>query len=249
MQRQPFRITLIVLALAAVAGLAVGFASGNGVSFVVAGVAAFLLVLHAAYGPDEAATPARRATRATTPPRPAPRTATTRAARPAPATAPTPKPTPLSAPAPTATPVAEAANGYRPQCVALTAAGVQCRSSARGGSRYCSSHFGYQPRTPEGVVRTTDTESKVARRDTVTSFAGDATAVTTRGAQCQALTAGDLQCKNTVRAGSQFCVRHRGYRSPTPGAFVASRDTAPRVRGAPNTTPSVRRRAGSSQPS
>jgi len=41
------------------------------------------------------------------------------------------------------TPVVEAA--YRPQCAALTGEGHQCRNSARASSRYCASHFGYQP--------------------------------------------------------------------------------------------------------
>ncbi len=138
-----------------------------------------------------------------------------------------------------------AAGDYRPQCSALRNDGVQCRNSARGGSKYCASHFGHQPRTAEGVVRLTDTTSKVARVDTATSFAGDKTALTGRGAQCQALTAsggGRAQCKNTVRPGSQFCVAHQGYRSPTPQKVVRGRDSAPRVRGAPDTLPSVRRR-------
>jgi hypothetical protein len=39
--------------------------------------------------------------------------------------------------------LAEAA--YRPQCSALTEEGVQCRNSAREGSKYCAPHFGYQP--------------------------------------------------------------------------------------------------------
>ncbi len=34
---------------------------------------------------------------------------------------------------------------YRPQCAGLTEEGHQCRNSARGGSKYCASHFGYQP--------------------------------------------------------------------------------------------------------
>ncbi|HUR61636.1 MAG TPA: hypothetical protein VM286_04660 [Candidatus Thermoplasmatota archaeon] len=34
---------------------------------------------------------------------------------------------------------------YRPQCSALTDEGHQCRNSARAESKYCSSHFGYQP--------------------------------------------------------------------------------------------------------
>ncbi|MEA3189717.1 MAG: hypothetical protein QOD77_299 [Thermoplasmata archaeon] len=35
--------------------------------------------------------------------------------------------------------------GYRPQCSALTEEGHQCRNSARESSKYCISHFGYQP--------------------------------------------------------------------------------------------------------
>ncbi|MEA3202392.1 MAG: hypothetical protein QOI63_58 [Thermoplasmata archaeon] len=34
---------------------------------------------------------------------------------------------------------------YRPQCSALTEEGHQCRNSARHDSKYCISHFGYQP--------------------------------------------------------------------------------------------------------
>src|SRR5206468_1944684 len=37
--------------------------------------------------------------------------------------------------------------GYRPQCAALTDFGHQCRNSARHESKYCASHFGYQPPT------------------------------------------------------------------------------------------------------
>lgn len=33
----------------------------------------------------------------------------------------------------------------RPQCAALTEDGLQCRNSARAESKYCASHFGYQP--------------------------------------------------------------------------------------------------------
>jgi hypothetical protein len=41
------------------------------------------------------------------------------------------------------TPTAE--HHYRPQCSALTEDGKQCRNSARADSKYCASHFGYQP--------------------------------------------------------------------------------------------------------
>ncbi|MES2153658.1 MAG: hypothetical protein V4510_00800 [bacterium] len=39
----------------------------------------------------------------------------------------------------------EAEHHYRPQCAALTSDGHQCRNSARHESKYCASHFGYQP--------------------------------------------------------------------------------------------------------
>lgn len=42
---------------------------------------------------------------------------------------------------------------YQPQCSALTADGAQCRNSARGDSRYCISHFGYQPPTTKGLAQ------------------------------------------------------------------------------------------------
>lgn len=217
MQRSSHFLVLYGLCAAIVAGLLAFAFSGVGAFAVLAGVAGFFLVLHAAYGPDddlEFVPVARRST-------------------------PTPSRKASTRPAP-------AAEAYRPQCGALRNDGIQCRNSSRKGSNYCSSHFGYQPRTPEGVVRLTDTASKVARVDTPTSYAGDAKATTTKGAQCQALTAtgrGTKQCKNTVRPGSQFCVAHQGYRSPTPQGVVRGRDSQPRVPGAPDTRPSVRRRS------
>jgi hypothetical protein len=48
---------------------------------------------------------------------------------------------------------AAAAPTYRPQCSALTADGKQCRNSARGGSKYCGSHVGYQPKTLKGSAK------------------------------------------------------------------------------------------------
>lgn len=42
---------------------------------------------------------------------------------------------------------------YQPQCAALTEDGQQCRNSARGVSRYCSSHKGYQPPTAKGLAQ------------------------------------------------------------------------------------------------
>jgi len=68
-------------------------------------------------------------------------------------------PAPASAPAARDAPKAslKAADtsdaGYRPQCAALTEDGSQCRNSARGTSRYCSSHKGYQPPTAKGLAK------------------------------------------------------------------------------------------------
>jgi hypothetical protein len=48
---------------------------------------------------------------------------------------------------------AEADAGYQPQCAALTEDGAQCRNSSRHGSKYCSSHKGYQPPTAKGLAQ------------------------------------------------------------------------------------------------
>lgn len=42
---------------------------------------------------------------------------------------------------------------YQPQCSALTGDGAQCRNSARHDSKYCISHFGYQPPTVKGLAQ------------------------------------------------------------------------------------------------
>lgn len=40
-----------------------------------------------------------------------------------------------------------------PQCLALTKAGTRCKNPARKGSKYCSSHKGYQPSQEELEAR------------------------------------------------------------------------------------------------
>ena len=51
---------------------------------------------------------------------------------------------------------------YRPQCSALTDEGHQCRNSARQTSKYCSSHFGYQPPTmAKAAAKREDTSPRV----------------------------------------------------------------------------------------
>ncbi|MEA3137142.1 MAG: hypothetical protein QOC71_1423 [Thermoplasmata archaeon] len=54
---------------------------------------------------------------------------------------------------------------YQPQCAALTEDGSQCRNSARGVSRYCSSHKGYQPPTAKGLAQRIEGEAWDPRDD------------------------------------------------------------------------------------
>lgn len=54
---------------------------------------------------------------------------------------------------------AKAKADYHPQCSALTADGAQCRNSARGTSRYCASHKGYQPPAGKGLAKRIEGES------------------------------------------------------------------------------------------
>lgn len=53
----------------------------------------------------------------------------------------------------------EFAAAPRPQCVALTNDGSQCRNSARESSKYCASHFGYQPPTQKGLAKRIEGEA------------------------------------------------------------------------------------------
>ncbi len=61
---------------------------------------------------------------------------------------------------------------YKDQCLALTEEGVQCRNSARGRSKYCSSHFGYRPPSQEETIGADkDTEPRVeGAYDTAPSY-------------------------------------------------------------------------------
>ena len=54
---------------------------------------------------------------------------------------------------------ADAAGDLQPQCMALTEDGAQCRNSARGESKYCSSHKGYQPPTAKGIAQRVEGEA------------------------------------------------------------------------------------------
>lgn len=56
-------------------------------------------------------------------------------------------------------PATTADAAYQPQCSALTADGAQCRNSARGDSKYCISHKGYQPPTAKGIAKRVEGEA------------------------------------------------------------------------------------------
>ncbi|MFO1534838.1 MAG: hypothetical protein ABR586_04170, partial [Thermoplasmatota archaeon] len=60
--------------------------------------------------------------------------------------------------------------------------------------------------------------------------------------QCSALTDEGHQCRNSARHDSKYCISHFGYQPPAIAKAAAAReDTMPRVKGAPDTKPSVRR--------
>jgi hypothetical protein len=62
--------------------------------------------------------------------------------------------------------------------------------------------------------------------------------------QCSALTEDNKQCRNSARADSKYCASHFGYQPPVIAKAEAVRkDTRARVRRAPDTIPSVRRKA------
>jgi hypothetical protein len=60
--------------------------------------------------------------------------------------------------------------------------------------------------------------------------------------QCSALTDEGHQCRNSARHDSKYCISHFGYQPPAIAKAAASReDTLPRVKGAADTKPSVRK--------
>lgn len=62
--------------------------------------------------------------------------------------------------------------------------------------------------------------------------------------QCSALTEDDKQCRNSARADSKYCASHFGYQPPVISKAEVSRtDTRARVRDAPDTKPSARKRS------
>jgi hypothetical protein len=125
---------------------------------------------------------------------------------------------------------------YQPQCAAITDGGKQCRNSARGESKYCSSHAGHHPKTLESVV---DTAPAHMAQDTKAGSGAkgkDGLAV-----QCSAITADGKQCRNNARDGKATCASHKSYRAPTKRQVVDRLDTRPRWSKAKDTRPKTRK--------
>lgn len=130
---------------------------------------------------------------------------------------------------------------YQPQCGAITEEGAQCRNSAREGSKYCSSHFGFHPKTTQGIHQSRDTEPRFeSSRDTKPGVGWDPEQAH-RGSQCSAVTKGGKQCQNPTVAGTSYCGSHQGYSEPTAREIVQSVDTKPRWSKAKDTKPSTRK--------
>ncbi len=137
---------------------------------------------------------------------------------------------------------------YQPQCEALTADGKQCRNSSRKGSKYCGSHKGYQPKSASKLLSTRDTAPRHAKaKDTTPKVVGKAhdevdKAKDSHQEQCAAITAGGKQCRNSSRKGSKYCASHKGYRPKSTETLRETRRTKPRVAGAKDTKPAVRKK-------
>jgi hypothetical protein len=140
----------------------------------------------------------------------------------------------------------EAQKEYQPQCSALTEEGHQCRNSARGGSKYCSSHAGYQPRTVHGIHAGLDTEPRFeSTENTVPGAMGwDPEQAT---AQCKALTKAGKQCTNPSMAHSMYCGVHQDAEALTKSEILDVTDTKPRWPQAKDTKPAHRKMAKKSK--
>ncbi|MDD5502304.1 MAG: hypothetical protein PHH26_02440 [Candidatus Thermoplasmatota archaeon] len=57
--------------------------------------------------------------------------------------------------------------------------------------------------------------------------------------QCAAITDSGGQCRNSARAGSKYCIAHKGYQPPTAGAIMELMNTAPKTEAAKDVAPAV----------
>lgn len=99
---------------------------------------------------------------------------------------------------------------YQPQCAALTADGKQCRNSARGTSKYCASHKGYQPPSLKGLAQRVEGDEWQA--------ADDVSDAETRGvADTRPSVGGARDTRLAVRGSSASKRKSAGVRKPAPG--------------------------------
>ncbi len=137
--------------------------------------------------------------------------------------------------APVVAPVEE--SEYQPQCAAVTKGGVQCRNSAKDGSRHCGSHQGYKPVSARDLADTAPVHAGAA--DTLPGQGREKTAGG-KQAQCGAYTSSGMQCRNSSRKNSKYCGAHKGYRAPSKAQLESRLDTKPRWDKAPDTLPDVK---------
>lgn len=164
------------------------------------------------------------------------------AAKPAPAPAPAPLPAPAAAPAAPAGPFTFQGYTLYSRDVALASGGRRTiwffskRSPASGtpSPKPAGYHVGVNERTGLPFLKKgggPDGEDLTPRPEPALR------------PQCAALTDEGRQCRNSARADSKYCASHFGYQPPAMAkAEAARKDTRGRVRGAPDTLPSVRRR-------
>jgi hypothetical protein len=105
---------------------------------------------------------------------------------------------------------------YQPQCGALTADGKQCRNSARGTSKYCASHKGYQPPALKGLAKRIE---------------GDSWSATDKRTDRQSKAIADTRPAVGKAADTGLAVRGKGKSKP-----VAKATAKPPARKAPATT-------------
>ncbi|HUR26532.1 MAG TPA: hypothetical protein VM327_11015 [Candidatus Thermoplasmatota archaeon] len=105
----------------------------------------------------------------------------------------------------------------QPQCGALTANGKQCRNSARGTSKYCASHKGYQPPALKGLAKRIE---------------GDSWSATDKRTDRQSKAIADTRPAARKAADTQLAVRGKGKRKTAARKLPAAK-AAPPPRSAP----------------
>ncbi len=119
----------------------------------------------------------------------------------------------------------EAGTPYKPQCRALTADGQQCRNSARGASKYCASHKGYQPPAAKGLAKRIE---------------GDSWSATDKRTDRQSVGDADIEPVVAKAKDTALAVRKKGGKAskaaPKPGKAVTAVKSAKAAKAAPTGT-------------